>query len=779
MSYVFIHVIRSNFGSSVIILNVASHALSSSRGVQEAMDGEDDSFCGDADGSVVSHRPRRRLAPTSAAAEESELCYLCETPLGFYQHKYKGLDFDAGCFAAVRCRRRLIMGNSAGLKAEDELMITDPESWRPSVLPLVKDSKHQSRTLARGCAKRDLQESVETSGQKNIEDTLLLTKRRFKSYHSFWDGISSADASERFDDDLSEADCSCRNSDDEPRVQVRDNIKQRASAGQKRVRRRVAPESGRGRSPLGGPTEPRRTRDRERGRERDRQRPGGPNRTRDSRGGRADEQRSARGLKREAGAQAKSSVDRLTHRRLAEHTSVADDARSLAGGASASSGLGVAIKQEPGRGHDGKLTMPEVMKIKACLKKEVQAALAAATSARSVQKQIKSKVERLSPEQLNTLENPPSEAMDAIEKHRLALAKHQEHIEGAKGSTIEGIRDTATTLMESLSNAEVAAQETLDAVCMVTASASVAKRMTTNAERYAKNKIIGKMVAGGVGKGCAKLCAGQIREPECEARILTNPAMKDIDFDRVCKWSSGDKEGEPVAQAIREVLSGCSLDVDAKTTSLFKSLADHERWQGALCKLDLGSSSLSLPGAKVNPMFINEVGACQWLTGFKPHRWRFGPSAWPLPGVGTFVVPLTSHVILNLFEVGPLVGAGISLTDLMSHLDTNTGEKYFADHAIVLPVTDTDVVWVPWGWMVAPMAVPEEELKKTQTELDHYGACWTLPLFDAELQKKIPNNAWLAMKTMNDEWLEKTNSSGMWQARAALWKTFTNDLVVV
>ena len=100
-----------------------------------------------------------------------------------------------------------------------------------------------------------------------------------------------------------------------------------------------------------------------------------------------------------------------------------------------------------------------------------------------------------------------------------------------------------------------------------------------------------------------------------------------------------------------------------------------------------------------------------------------------------------------------MVCSGISLEDLMSHMDTNTGEKYFEQNAIVLPVARDSTVWIPWGWKVVPMAVPAEELKKDQSEAYHYGVCWALPFLDKELASVISAKCWQSIMKTNGDFL--------------------------
>ena len=713
-----------------------------------------------------SGRKVHRTASASTLLGDFDTCFVCENPVCGPAKKLKGFVFDAECHAAVRCKRRLIANDKEKIVAENAQMLGDPAAWRLTVLPLVKGLGSAGRTHARQNLQAVVSADVETSGTKNISDKIWLTKRRFKSYRKLWDALSSSHASQKFDEQLSDNSSDNKNSDGEPQVQVRDNMRERQSAGSKHVvtRKRTRPDAGRRQEKSSS-----RGRDRERRRDRSRRRTRTPTQE-------PPQGQRAKPSRRSSHKDDASEPVRLTEKRLKEHN---DGAESVAS-AKHSDRPSLA---DPGRS-PGKITMAEVMKLKSTLKAELKTAAAASIDKKSVKFRIEALVRKLDAQQVSSFEKPPKDAIDAIDTVRADIAKHLDGIEACKTAQLEQCQERAKTLLKSLAEAELEASETLEAVSFVLGEVTNEKRKKTNAENYQRDKMAAKMISAGVGKGAAKLVAAKIKQasqsesdPKCLEAVCSNPKCKDMKFDAVCLWEPNNENGKVVCDLISEVMASSTVDAQQKTQDLVNSCYSHDKWLGALCKLDIHKDVLKMEGARVEQCIYNDhVGAASWLAAFKPFAWRFGPAAFPLPGIGTFVRPLTNGCVLLLFKIDPLVDSGISLDDLMSHLDTNTGEKYFNANAVVLPLGKDCSVWIPWGWKAVPMAVPAEELKKDQEEKEHYGVLWAMPFFHTNLAHALSPNCLQSVLKMNGDWLAQKKSTPMWQARAELWQQFTAEV---
>ena len=124
------------------------------------------------------------------------LCWLCDAPMvvGQASNKWYNRELHNGCFDSVRCHKRLLK-TTADKEADTQPLENDEEEWKSVVRGLVADSELRSEAARRAArAQIKNRETCIDSGQ--VEDDLLLTKRRFISYMGLRDGYCSDTASE-------------------------------------------------------------------------------------------------------------------------------------------------------------------------------------------------------------------------------------------------------------------------------------------------------------------------------------------------------------------------------------------------------------------------------------------------------------------------------------------------------------------------------------------------------------------------------------------------------
>ena len=97
-----------------------------------------------------------------------------------------------GCFNAVRCHKRLL--KTTADKEVDKQLLENDEEWKSVVRGLVADNELRSEA-ARRPARAQIKNRKAYIGSGQVEDDLLLTKRRFISYMGFWEGYGSDTAS--------------------------------------------------------------------------------------------------------------------------------------------------------------------------------------------------------------------------------------------------------------------------------------------------------------------------------------------------------------------------------------------------------------------------------------------------------------------------------------------------------------------------------------------------------------------------------------------------------
>ena len=154
---------------------------------------------------------KAKVCEDKACAEASVLvvvCFVCEKGDDEGQGQGAGLkviegrSFHHHCHNGVRCLRNMVKNDDAAKTTVNLLITENPAEWRKLVIPLV---------VQPGCPRS---ESNRTSVKTRVEKLsafrviqrrrgrLLLTKRRYKAYYKFWEGMDSDEASDNFDQDI-------------------------------------------------------------------------------------------------------------------------------------------------------------------------------------------------------------------------------------------------------------------------------------------------------------------------------------------------------------------------------------------------------------------------------------------------------------------------------------------------------------------------------------------------------------------------------------------------
>ena len=91
-----------------------------------------------------------------------------------------------------------MLKTTADKEVDKQLLENDEEEWKSVVRGLVAENELRSEAARRAArAQIKNRETYIDSGQ--VEDDLLLTKRRFISYMGVWEGYGSDTASESFE----------------------------------------------------------------------------------------------------------------------------------------------------------------------------------------------------------------------------------------------------------------------------------------------------------------------------------------------------------------------------------------------------------------------------------------------------------------------------------------------------------------------------------------------------------------------------------------------------
>ena len=669
-------------------------------------------------------------------AADAELeCFLCEQA-GDLDKEFRTEVVHSCCLNAIRCHLRML--KTVENKADDHLLFKDklPE-WRAMILPLVVvgDAHRTRKMVARHAAGVETKLFREEASEQSF---VYLTKRRFKTFHKFWDGYGSESASESFDRRHDETDSDYADEKGETCVKVAESAKSTSRTGRKLTtrsgsRRDAAAAPGRNRSGSDG-NEDRSGRDRS-----------GSVRSGSVRPGRSAEDGN--------GPRSSSSKD-------------------AAGDSGSSRRRSDAERSEPAA--MPKNSAVEFMKSKAELKKTLETAVAQSALKSSNGSKLKAAFQKLSSEQRSELTKSGSAegVLNDLGKLVSRLKEHRDELRDACRSTFLDIMAKSHQTIVDLDKTKNEALRLYEASSYLLGQETEVLRKGKMAVRYQRTKLASKLAAGGFGVVFSKLVAEKVLD--CSSDVLAD--LDKVDFKTVMLFSPDSIVGKKFAEGVSDFQSKSVAKVEDKMASLKSYLKANSKKGGGLVKIDQGNA-VANPSEFITGMSpcdgIHNPGAAAWLVGATRSAFRYGPGAWPLPGVGSFAALAADSgqgpAALLVLPMEPLIEAGmVALADLPKFLETTTGNGLATEIMTVVQMTHGQAAWLPYGSCVLPLALEEPDTTaKTASE----PACWwTLQVLNSELAKQTPASTWAPIVKLNVDHLQRLSGQSIWAERMVTFK---------
>ena len=742
---------------------------------------------------------RERVDDDAGAAAESSTrtraCHLCEEEADLDNDDvkvFKGFLFHNACMLAVRSFRRVVMkvdtsGNGEMVQAADAGMEARPTKWRETVLPL-RIRAGESRTQAlRQCARKCEETSERKSYDKRdrMQDTLLLTRRRYIAYMSFWENMSKEDAGKEFDVKVKLVGDKYMNENKERRVKVEDNEKIRDTNGSETIRRKTSdgPPRDRRHNPSfldddtrsdASPDERRpkeralRARYKDEIKEEPERRPRKRSRRSRSRSRSSVAQSSASKLPR-ASSRAPT-PDALAKKPSAKSAEYEDyDMASMAGSKSE-----VACEQTlqeyvlGGLGTSSRWTPLQLMQAKGKLKSRATKMLANSAGSTCLAKKLRDVHSKLSDSEISQLEHDTDTMVTSLSGIVTDMVRIVGEVDSlnSKGQLVETVSKMEALLVK-LEDQKKNAQEHLDAMEYMIGEQKKGDRQAKMSVRYQRMKIASRLVPGGVGKEHSKFLAEAIEMKT--VKIQQDPAK--FSDTNVAQWLAKNKS-DPVTD-LDKALAASAVMVKDKVDKCVQAMDKNPKWGGAMTNMGYNSApSQFLEGHTFH--FERGEGSQPWACVVKPGRWRYGPTAWPLPGLACLVKVNSDHLYLHLYPVQKLLGKGISLADLHAFLETPTGAKWVSDEALLIRGIGGDAIFVPFGFMVAPLFLPPKFGDAKKLGPLGVASAWVLPLFCVEWAKALPTNSLAAILEMNKATASQQSSKAprVWSGRKVALEAF-------
>ena len=108
------------------------------------------------------------------------------------------------------------------------------------------------------------------------------------------------------------------------------------------------------------------------------------------------------------------------------------------------------------------------------------------------------------------------------------------------------------------------------------------------------------------------------------------------------------------------------------------------------------------------PVCADEEGALPWLAGMKKFANRYGPSAWPWPGLGALIQAEGVSGYVMVMPIDPLVSQGlVALNDFPAFCETETGQNLLIKYGKLINLSPGVTSWIPYGYLVMPVYAPD------------------------------------------------------------------------
>lgn len=742
---------------------------------------------------VGKQRPARSEAPDSGDGASDDgsqsCCHLCCEPLaGQPSWTHCGRTFhNKGCWAAIRCYRRLMDGDTNKIRRFNDLMIQDPQRWRRDLLPLVKKPGQTRNPAARAEAKKKLTITDNYTKEEYIKRGFVLNLHRFKKYMNEWDGMDESDAEEEFSRLLQEQG-SAYSDGFEDKVLAPGNdevVKIKGSGIHKQEVATVEPPS----SCASSSAPPRLVDSRmlsdartlQVSPEFKRHRSASP-----SAMGSGDSDDAANSDTGDGST----SKHRMTSRSFASAPQRMSNARS-ASGSSPNASMAAGYSSRGSRDSARPMSPVEFMQAKSDLKKLVSKHTSLEKSRKYVVHRIEASVAKLSPDQAAQLPSDPSHVKSTVVAKMNSLQSLAQGIDKVKVEAWGQLKNSVADAIDSLETQCAEAEAEWKAIDFLVQQKAAIKKAERSSDRYKKDRIVTKLTNNNWGTNIAKKLVQWIEGASSHSHGPISPHMNAGEvFDKqvLNLWLADGSEKNSFKASLMNDFSDI---INAKRDGLCKFMSESATLCGGQTKLDIGSQSFKhLLCATDSEKMMGIAGTEPWIMNGRPWAARCGPSAFPLPGFGCWVQAHNDNVthMLILIQAHSVLEQGISLSDIMSFLDTPTGLDMFTDSSYTVAIGPNEMVWIPYGYIPIPLVTEpldddkpvaiQEQTKQAKFERDakSTGTYTVLTVFSDSLAALVDATTWLAILKFNLDYCKKNAHRATWSGRCNVLASFAESV---
>ena len=391
---------------------------------------------------------------------------------------------------------------------------------------------------------------------------------------------------------------------------------------------------------------------------------------------------------------------------------------------------------------------------------------------------IKASAAKLTEEQIRSLERSPDVAISTLEGIHSELAGLVDGVEKLRASGVDSMTTKLEEVFQRLDEAETEANLDLEAINFLHTEKRKETKTTNNRQRYVRHKHVSKMVIGGYPKDLAKQVVGLIESPSAlDAAAAFDPSKTTL-FTDSTEW------GVQMLQNLSNFRKTQTVAAEEKTNATTKTLASKPPWGGCMVPWahgDYDFDTWSLGKGKVE--YSSHKGAAPWLVSCRQAHWRYGPWAWPFPGVGCFVQSLSpdsTEVFILVVPVTAVIKQGIAAKDMQTFMGTASGKKVLKEEVQVvkLQAGDSAALWVPYGHVALPLALADQkhEVGSKDSKDPALAHMWVFSPLSPALVKDVDEQVWTAIVAWNRDHIKRHGEQKTWADRGHVWESFLGKL---
>lgn len=341
----------------------------------------------------------------------------------------------------------------------------------------------------------------------------------------------------------------------------------------------------------------------------------------------------------------------------------------------------------PATPRSGKLEPLQFVQEKIAMKKMVAQVLTSGEGSRSVHGRLESLIKKVDAEEMSTMDEDPNNTKTELQNLDNNLREKVGQVDKVRASDWPTFQAELQRMADATKDRRIAAEALLKALDFSAKQHTKVKKSADNSVRYKRDRWAERLHLAGFPEELARRLSKRPEIEKCiQAESLTiNPERAELHkpvmwtYDKPMLDDGGNitaahKLGHDFMDKLMGIKGGIKNIAD-KQENLTKFLVDNAHG-GTMSRLDGSVEAFASLPPFAGAALLNLAGAAPWLNVTRPWSWRWGPSVFPLPGMGGLIMPLPSSNVEFKFLVVPasvVLATGVPLRDLHTFWDTPSG----------------------------------------------------------------------------------------------------------